>query len=58
MTKLQHITEAFKEIIDANTFQIWINTTYQVLNNKSPLQLINEGKEDQIWQIYWYMRGY
>ncbi|MBD5778784.1 DUF2384 domain-containing protein [Pelagicoccus sp. NFK12] len=51
ITEAVRLIEALSEIIEPKNIASWLTTTNPNLRNKSPLDLIEEGRVDIIWSI-------
>lgn len=57
LTELKRLLRALAEVVDEDFVAEWIETPNDVLGGLKPLEVIERGEVDRIWQIVYALRA-
>jgi hypothetical protein len=57
LTELRRIFEALSEVIEADTIGQWMTTPNDAFEGLKPLEVIERGEVDRIWQMIFLLRS-
>ncbi len=56
-TELERLLRALAEIVEENVVAEWLETPNEVLDGLKPLEAIERGEVDRIWQVVYALRS-
>jgi len=57
LTELERLLHALAEVVDENVIPKWLETPNQALGGLKPLEVIERGEADRIWQMVFALRS-
>ncbi len=57
MAEMQRLQEALAEVIDPNYVSSWLEAPNPAFNNLKPLEVVERGEIDRIWQMIFELRS-
>ncbi len=57
LTELKRLLKALGEIVEEDVIAEWLDTPNEVLDGLKPLEAIERGEVDRIWQIVYALRS-
>jgi hypothetical protein len=57
LTELHRIVEALSEVVDKGIVGEWMQTPNPAFNGLKPLEVIERGEVDRIWQMVYLLRS-
>lgn len=57
MNELEKIKFALSEVIREENVENWINSKNKAFNDEKPIDLINQGRQDEIWQMIYFLKS-
>lgn len=57
MNELEKIKFALSEVIREENVENWMNSKNKAFNDEKPIDLINQGRQDEIWQMIYFLKS-
>ena len=57
IAELNRLLHALTEIVETDAVKVWLETPNEILGKLKPLEVIERGEVDRIWQIIYALRS-
>lgn len=57
MNELEKIKLALSEVIREENVENWLNSENKAFNAEKPIDLVNQGRQDEIWQMIYFLKS-
>ena len=57
LTEIQRVVDALNEVVEEDVIGNWLQTPQQAFDGLKPLEVIERGEVDRIWQMIFFLRS-
>jgi DNA-binding transcriptional regulator YiaG len=57
LTELERLTKALGEVVRENAIGVWLNTPNPAFGGLKPVEVIDRGESDRIWEMIYFLRS-
>ncbi len=57
LTEIKRLTDALAEVIQKESLGEWLKTPNQALDGSKPLEIVERGETDRLWEMMYFLRS-